>query len=184
VTHSSDKALIRRILAGDHEACVELIRQYHAPIYRLLVHLCRDAHLAEDLSQETFLAAWAKIGSFNAASSLSTWLHTIAYRKFIDAHRRQERTVTTQSDPSVDRVQADNPSPYESALASEQNRRLYHALDHLKPAERDVVVLHYLQGLSYEETAAVLGQPTGTVKWRTREALEHLRSTLESKSEK
>jgi len=184
VTHSSDKALIRRILAGDHEACVELIRQYHAPIYRLLVHLCRDAHLAEDLSQETFLAAWAKISSFNATSSLNTWLHTIAYRKFIDAHRRHERTVTTQSDPSIGRAQANTLSPYESALANDENRRLYRALDCLKLAERDVVVLHYLQGLSYEEMAAVLEQPTGTVKWRTREALENLRSALEGRPNK
>jgi RNA polymerase sigma-70 factor (ECF subfamily) len=184
VTPRSDKALIKRILAGNHEACVELIRQYHAPIYRLLVHLCRDAHLAEDLSQETFLAAWAKIGSFNATSSLNTWLHTIAYRKFIDAHRRHERTVTTQSDPSIDRAPADSPGPYESALASDQKRRLYRALDCLKPAERDVVVLHYLQGLTYEDMAAMLGQPTGTVKWRTREALEHLRNALEGKSKK
>jgi RNA polymerase sigma-70 factor (ECF subfamily) len=176
--------LIQRILAGNHEACVELIRQYHAPIYRLLVHLCRDAHLAEDLSQETFLAAWAKIGSFNATSSLGTWLHTIAYRKFIDAHRRDERTVTTQSDPSIDRAQANAPSPYESALASDENRRLYRALDCLKPAERDVVVLHYLQGLSYDDMAAVLGQPTGTVKWRTHQALENLRIALETKFKK
>jgi hypothetical protein len=45
VTQRSDNSLIKRILAGNHEACVELIRQYHAPIYRLLVHLSRDAHL-------------------------------------------------------------------------------------------------------------------------------------------
>lgn len=184
MTQRSEKALVQRILAGDREACVELIGQFHAPIYRLLAHLCRDAHLAEDLAQETFLAAWAKIGRFNVASSLNTWLHTIAYRKFIDAHRRHERTVTTKGDASIDRAQSKTPDPYETALSSDENRRLYRALDRLKPAERDVVVLHYLQGLSYEDMAAVVEQPTGTVKWRTRQALEHLRTALESKSEK
>ena len=184
MTQRSDNALVKRILAGNHEACVELIRQYHAPIYRLLLHLSRDAHSAEDLAQETFLAAWAKIGSFNAASSLNTWLHAIAYRKFIDARRRHERTVTTRRDTSIEQAPANTPNPYDSALASEETRRLYRALDCLKPAERDAVVLHYLQGLSYEELAAVLGQPTGTVKWRTRQALERLRSALENKIEK
>ncbi len=184
VTQRSDNSLVKRILAGNREACVELIRQYHAPIYRLLVHLSRDAHLAEDLAQETFLAAWAKIGSFNAASSLNTWLHAIAYRKFIDARRRHERTVTTRGDNSIEQAEANTPNPYDSALASEETHRLYRALDCLKPAERDVVVLHYLQGLSYEELAAVFSQPTGTVKWRTRQALENLRSALESKIEK
>jgi RNA polymerase sigma-70 factor, ECF subfamily len=181
VTQRSDNALVKRILAGNREACVELIGEYHAPIYRLLVHLARDAHLAEDLAQETFLAAWAKIGSFNRASSLNTWLHTTAYRKFIDAHRRHERTVATQGDASIDQVRAKTPDPYDRALASEESRRLYRALDRLKPAERDAVVLHYLQGLSYEEMAAVCAEPSGTVKWRTRQALEKLRSALESR---
>jgi RNA polymerase sigma-70 factor (ECF subfamily) len=183
VTQRSDNSLVSRILAGNHEACVELIGHYHAPIYRLLLHLSRDAHLAEDLAQETFLAAWSKIGRFNAASSLNTWLHTIAYRKFIDACRRRERTLSTQGDASIDVAESNSPSPYDSALASENTRRLYRALDRLKSAERDVVVLHYLQGLSYEEMAAVLSQPSGTVKWRTRQALEHLRRALESKIE-
>ncbi len=181
MTHRSEQALVSRILAGNPEACVELIGQYHAPIYRLLVHLCRDAHLAEDLTQESFLAAWAKIGSFNAASSLNTWLHTIAYRKFVDNHRRQERAIAAHSDAPLEQVQSGAPNPYDSAMLNEQCRRLYQALDHLSSPERDTVVLHYLQGLSYEEMAAILSQPTGTVKWRTHQALENLRSVLEKK---
>lgn len=184
MTQRSEKALVQRILAGDHEACVELIGQFHAPIYRLLAHLCRDAHLAEDLTQETFLSAWTKIGGFNVASSLNTWLHTIAYRKFIDVHRRHERTITTKGDASVDQAQSKLPTPYETALTSDEKRRLYRALDRLKPAERDVVVLHYLQGLSYEDLAVIVEEPTGTVKWRTRQAIEHLRTALENNSQK
>jgi RNA polymerase sigma-70 factor (ECF subfamily) len=184
VTQWSENALVQRILAGDHEACVELIGRFHAPVYRLLAHLCRDAHLAEDLTQETFLAAWGKIGGFNVASSLNTWLNKIAYRKFIDAHRRQGRTVTIQGGASIDRARSNIPNPHETALANDENHRLYRALDRLQPAEQDVVVLRYLQGLSYEDMAAIVEQPTGTVKWRTRQALEHLRTALESKTEK
>jgi RNA polymerase sigma-70 factor (ECF subfamily) len=184
VTQSSDQALAKRILAGDRAACAEFIGRFHAPIYRLLVHLARDAHVAEDLAQETFLAAWKNISSFNAASSLNTWLHTIAYRKFIDANRRNERSVATTTATSTDRVQASTPGPYESALANDEARQLYRALDRLKPGERDVVVLHYLQGLSYEELAAVLGEPSGTVKWRSHQALENLRTSLQTKRKK
>jgi RNA polymerase sigma-70 factor (ECF subfamily) len=181
VTQRSEHVLVKRILAGNHEACVELIGQYHAPIYRLLVHLCRDVHLAEDLAQESFLAAWTKLGSFNAKSSLNTWLHQIAYRKFIDAHRRQQRAVVTQPGDPIEQLLSKTPNPYDCAEVSDQTRRLYRALDRLQPAQRDVVVLHYLQGLSYEELAAVLGQPSGTVKWRTRQALDALRAVLEDK---
>jgi RNA polymerase sigma-70 factor (ECF subfamily) len=81
-------------------------------------------------------------------------------------------------------VQSNAQNPYDSALAIEQTQRLYRALDRLKPAERDVLVLHYLQSLSYQDLAVVLEQPTGTVKWRVRQALENLRSVLEDNSEK
>jgi len=182
VTQRSERVLIKRILAGNREACAELVEQHHARIYRLLAHLCRDAHLAEDLTQESFLAAWTKLAGFNAKSSLSTWLHKIAYRKFIDAVRRNERVVATRTDVPIDQVQSTTPDPGHSALLQDESQRLYRSLDRLEPAQRDVVVLHYLQGLSYQEMADVLDQPTGTVKWRTREALEKLRDVLESKT--
>jgi RNA polymerase sigma-70 factor, ECF subfamily len=184
VTQRSDNAIVKGILTGNREACIDFVRQFHAPIYRLLVHLCRDAHLAEDLTQESFLAAWRKIGSFNAKSSLNTWLHKIAYRKFIDARRRSERSVAIRVEAPIENAQSNAPNPYDSALANDQARHLYRALDGLISAERDVVVLHYLQGLSYEEMADVLGQPSGTVKWRTRQALENLREVLEVKIER
>ena len=180
MTQTSDKALLKRILAGNHEACVELVRQYHAPIYRLLVHLCRDAHLAEDLTQETFLIAWTKIATFKAASSLHTWLHTIAYRKFIDTCRRGERTVRTTTETPLDAAQSNVANPSESAMKTEQARRLHTALDRLVPTERDILVLHYLQGMSYQEMSVVLEEPTGTLKWRTRQSLESLRTALEN----
>jgi RNA polymerase sigma-70 factor (ECF subfamily) len=183
VTHSSDLALAKRILAGDRAASAEFIGRFHAPIYRLLIHLARDAHSAEDLAQETFLAAWKNISSFNAASSLNTWLHSIAYRKFIDANRRNERSVAIAA-ASTDEVHAKTLSPYESALANDEARQLYRALDRLRPRERDVVVLHYLQGLSYEELATVLREPSGTVKWRSRQALESLRTSLQNEGKK
>ena len=181
MTQRSDKSLIRRILASSQEACADLIREYHAPIYRLLLHLCRDAHMAEDLAQETFLAAWKAIGSFKEASSLSTWLHGIAYRKFIDTHRRAARTVSAVAASRVGELQSRIPTPYESALVSDENRRLYQALDCLPQQDRDVIVIHYLQGLSYQDVAEVLGEPTGTVKWRVHKALESLRCALETK---
>jgi RNA polymerase sigma-70 factor (ECF subfamily) len=62
--------------------------------------------------------------------------------------------------------------------ADDEARRLYRALDGLDAPERTLLVLHYLQGLSYREMASVLDEPTGTVKWRTREALNRLRALL------
>ena len=68
--------------------------------------------------------------------------------------------------------------PLEAVAADDEARRLYRALGDLQGPERTLLVLHYLQGLSYREMAAVLDEPTGTVKWRTAEALNRLRALL------
>ena len=179
----SEKLLVRRIVAGDHEACVQLIRLHHAPIYRLLVRLCRDTHLAEDLTQETFAAAWAGMDRFKGSSSLATWLHRIAYRKLVDARRR--RSYQTTDDPAgvQDQICSHASEPLEAVLAEERGREVYRALGRLDPAHREAIVLHYLQGLSYREMAEVLDEPVGTVKGRVSEALAKLRMVLQETHE-
>jgi RNA polymerase sigma-70 factor, ECF subfamily len=174
----TDRSLARRITAGDRDACVTLVANHHAPIYRLLARLCRDAHLAEDLTQETFAAAWANIGSFAGTSSLATWLHRIAYRKFLDSRRQGARAVAVDFDQAFSEVRAIGGDPLAAVIADEESHRLHQALDRLPPLERDVLVLHYLQGLSYREVAQVLDEPVGTVKWRTSRALDELKNLL------
>lgn len=183
VNRWSEKLLVRRILAGDREACRQLILLHHQAIYRLLVHLCRDAHTAEDLTQETFAAAWTGLGTFSGTASLATWLHRIAYRKFVDAGRRRQVVPVGQPDQAIEQVPSNEPDALDEVLADERSRRLYQALARLEPAERDVVVLHYLQGLSYREMAEVLDEPSGTVKWRTSQALTRLKTLLEGRLE-
>jgi RNA polymerase sigma-70 factor (ECF subfamily) len=153
-----------------------LVRAHYQAVYRFLAHLCRDAHRAEDLTQETFAAAWEKIATFQGRSALATWLHRIAYTKFLDARRAERRAAGAferRAGPA-----ATPAGPLDAAAADDEARRLYRALDELDAPERALLVLHYLQGLSYREMAAVLGEPTGTVKWRTAEALNRLRALL------
>lgn len=176
----TDGSLARRIIAGDHDACVALVGSHHAAIYRLLARLCRDAHLAEDLTQETFAAAWTNIASYRGTSSLSTWLHRIAYRKFLDSRRQGARAVAVDFDQDFSEVGAMGGDALAAVIADEESHRLHQALDRLPPLERDVLVLHYLQGLSYREVAHVLDEPVGTVKWRTSRALDELKNLLEA----
>jgi RNA polymerase sigma-70 factor (ECF subfamily) len=176
VTEPDDQHLLRDLRAGRPEACAELVRAHYEAVYRLLVHLTGDAHQAEDLTQETFAAAWEKIAAFRGRSALSTWLHRIAYTKFIDAQRARRRAAG-----ALERLAGPKPSPpdpFDTVMADDEARRLYRALHGLDDPERSLLVLHYLQGLSYREMAAVLDEPSGTVKWRTAEALNRLRAVL------
>jgi RNA polymerase sigma-70 factor, ECF subfamily len=179
VAPCSDKILVKRILQGDREACGQLVSLHYAPIYQLLANLSRNAHLAEDLTQETFTAAWVNLSSFAGASSLKTWLHRIAYCKFIDACRRKGRTLDGEQDGGIQLIESNFSTPLEAAVANDESRRLLRAVHRLISDEQNIIVLHYLQGLSYKEVAEVTGEPAGTIRWRAGLALENLRHILD-----
>ena len=173
---ANEQRLLSHLRAGRPDACAELVCAHYQSVYRFLVHLTRDTHQAEDLTQETFTTAWEKIAAFQGRATLGTWLHRIAYTKFIDNQRSARRVATLYE--CVGNTASSPVDPLETAMAVDEARRLYGALDELDAADRTLLVLHYLQGLSYREMALVLQEPSGTVKWRTREALKSLRLLL------
>jgi RNA polymerase sigma-70 factor (ECF subfamily) len=173
---TDDPRLLVNLCAGRPEACAELVRSHYPAVYRFLLHLTRDVHEAEDLTQETFIAAWQRISKFKGRSTLATWLHRIAYTKFIDSKRAKRRAAGML--PRLADGKASPIDPLNAAMAIDEAKHLYETLDALDLPERAVLVLHYLQGLSYREMAVVLDEPTGTVKWRTGEALNRLRALL------
>jgi RNA polymerase sigma-70 factor (ECF subfamily) len=183
VEQREERLLVDRILAGDQKACEDFIQVHHAPIYSLLMHLCRDVHRTEDLVQETFASAWTRIGDFSGASSLRTWLYRIAYRKFLDSQWRRGLISDTASDEGIANAVAAPAGAMDAAIANEDARRLHAALGELPAKERDVVVMYYLQGMKYEEIAEVLEVPAGTLRWRKGRALEGLRRLLREKVE-
>jgi RNA polymerase sigma-70 factor (ECF subfamily) len=176
VTKPDDQRLLSDLRAGCLDACAEIVRNHYQAVYRFLVHMTRDMHEAEDLTQETFAAAWERIGSFQGRATLATWLHRIAYTKFIDAQRAERRAAGLRE--RLTNLQALRGDQVDALEADDETRRLYRVLYKLDPAERTLLVLHYLQGLSYREMAAVLDEPSGTVKWRTAEALKTMRAML------
>jgi RNA polymerase sigma-70 factor (ECF subfamily) len=176
VNKPDDRRLLNSLRSGRSDAYAELVHGHYEAVYRFLLHLIRDVHRAEDLTQETFATAWERIATFQGRSTLATWLHRIAYTKFIDGQRSGRRDATMRKRFTSSSLAPID--PLETAMAVDDARRLYKALDELNPPDRAVLVLHYLQGLSYREMADVLDLPTGTVKWRTREALNGLRILL------
>ena len=172
--------LIEAARSGDASACQELIHGNYARVYSFLAHLTGDAHLAEDLTQETFAAAWRGISTFAGRAKFSTWLCSIAWRKFVDSKRGNRLHTESFAEFAVS---AGGPGPLEIAVGNETTARLWRATRMLEDAERIVIVLHYFQGMSLRETAEVLDAPLGTVKWRTNRALGMLRGFLNNGGE-
>jgi RNA polymerase sigma-70 factor (ECF subfamily) len=153
-----------------------LVHSHYESIYRFLLHMVRDPHHAEDLTQETFVTAWERIDTFQGRSTLATWVHRIAYSKCIDSQRTERRNAAIRQTHATSPVAPDD--PLQTAMADDEARHLHRLLEELDPAQRAVLVLHYVQGQSYREMAVVLDEPSGTVKWRTSQALNALRILL------
>ena len=177
-----DQRLLREIRAGRRDACAEMVRAHYVAVYRFCAHLSDDPEVAEDLTQDTFTRAWINLGRFRGESSFGTWLHRIAYCVWLDNQRRAARgraVLSLRADGGSKPI-PETCAPLRGLVVEEETRRLYGAVQGLTESHRLVVVLHYLQGLSYEEMAAVLAEPTGTIKARTRRALEQLRESCRS----
>ncbi|MEN6578301.1 MAG: RNA polymerase sigma factor [Phycisphaerales bacterium] len=178
----SERRTLKALRQGRHEAYLDVIEAHYPSVYRFLLFLGSDAHLAEDLTQEVFTLAWKSLDGFRGDSSIRTWLRRIAYNAFLDTQRRRERDRALAgtlggSDCGI----ADD--PLAGIVAQESVSQVARALQDLDLDERTVLLLHYVDGLSYREMARTLGRPDGTLKWITSRALERLRSRLAGKVE-
>ena len=167
--------------AGDAAAASELVNLFYQRIYAYFRRLCGSDQDAEDLTQKTFQKVWPALGSFEGRSSFSTWIHGVAYHVYVD-WRRRKNVSDIQTDEWWDTCVAQGPSPFEHATELDMARRLYAMVQQLEEGAKQVVHLHYYQGLYLKETAETLNIATSTVKYRLREALNLLRtSTVEPK---
>jgi RNA polymerase sigma-70 factor (ECF subfamily) len=168
-----DERAVTRFLAGDVVGFEQIVRHYSASIFSLAARLVGPAD-AEDVVQETFLRAYRGLESFRGESSLKTWLFAIALNRARARHGTLSRLKALFAPRSVRDDVADalddaaDPSagPEEASLAREQRVRLRAAIRTLPEEFRTAVILRDLEGLSYQEIAAVLQVPIGTVRSR------------------
>lgn len=149
----------------------ELARQHYALVFRFCARRV-GSDAAQDAAQDTFLTAQRASGGFRGDSSLRTWLLGIANNEC----RRIARRRRIEPPPIETRDVVDG------ACAEAQiidRHALQDALNRLSAEHREVVLLHEVEGLSYDEAAAVLGVPTGTVKSRLHHAFLNLRRSLQ-----
>jgi RNA polymerase sigma-70 factor (ECF subfamily) len=174
----NDRQWVRRSLNGDRGA-FDLLYHRHVPrVFHFLRRLTGDEADAEDLTQETFLAAYVALASWRGEGGLGTWLCGIAFRQYAAA-RRQRRLETEPLDEASELTAiAGGPDPLAQCVRQEQFRRVEAALAALPPLPREVFVLVKVEGLSYREAAAWLSVPLGTVQSRLWRAVCMLQKAL------
>ncbi len=171
----SSEQLCVRARNGDSAAASELVSLNYQRLFAYFRRLCSNDHDAADLTQKTFAKVWAALHTFESRSSFSTWMHGIGRNVYLD-WRRQDSRSDDRTDEWWENCVADGPSPFEDAAEHDHASRLHKLVAGLDEEKKEVVHLHYYQGLSLRETAEVLNVATSTVKYRLREALDFLRS--------
>ena len=177
-TEPTDAELLDRIAAGDREALAIIFRRHHGTVYRYSRQMLGSIEAAEDVTQDVFVALTKSAVRFDpAVASLSTYLYGIArnlvLRRFKRSRVRFEvniDTVTNNEEASF----AISSDPAESIARAHARRQLRLAILRLPVHYREIVVLCELNGLSYEDAAAIIGCPIGTVRSRLSRARQML----------
>jgi RNA polymerase sigma-70 factor (ECF subfamily) len=175
-------ALVESAKNGDPRAFEELVRRYRPRIFALALHLTGRRSDADDITQDAFLRAYAKIHDFEGRSEFFTWLYRIALHRALNVRRDRGRRKTVDiEDPRVEyAVRIDSHGdPRRAVELHDMYSQLLAAFDRLSPTLRTTVVLTTLQGLSYKEAAVVLDSTEGTIAWRVHEARRQMRLTME-----
>ena len=176
-----ERHITQRIAAGDREALGELYACYQRVLFNYLLQLTPDYGLAEEILQDTLVAVWKSAHRFEGRSSLQTWLIGIARRQAHNTLRQRKPPLVGENE--MEGLPATEPEPEAFTLASIARDELAEAFRQLASLHREVLVLVFVYELSYQETAAILEVPVGTVKSRTCNARRALRAVLDAREE-
>ncbi len=185
---------VRLAASGDEAAWARLVGEYAPRVYALLHSRCRDAELAEEITQAVFASVAEKLPVYSEQGKFGPWVFQIAMNRWRDELRRRQRQRTAAAGDALDRLPGGGggragggtfaeggtggPADYRSqdpAAAA----ALDHALAQLSEADRDVIDLRHVGGLSFKQMADALGEPVGTLLARHHRALAKLRALIE-----
>ena len=173
---SRDAELIERWKAGDQRAAAELVDRHASALARFAAS-CGAREDIEELVQDTFVRAFASLGSFRGDSSLRTWLFTIQRRLLLDRRRsarKRRGDVQIQEDDVATEYTA-----LDGVVADETERMLVKAMGRLSPMQREVFTLRVTEGMSYRDIADVLGSTEGAARVHYHNALRAVKELLD-----
>ncbi|HPG33416.1 MAG: sigma-70 family RNA polymerase sigma factor [Lentimicrobiaceae bacterium] len=162
-----DLNLVEKAVKGDQKAYAELMMQYEDSLYNMMLKKVNDPVVAEDLTIEAFTKAFQNLAKFSPDFAFSTWLYKIAINNCIDYLRKKKNDPCARDknnhipQPEAIDLAID---PEENFIRDQRQRLLREVVDKLNPRYNQLIKLRYFEELSYEEIAARLELPLGTVK--------------------
>jgi len=186
-----EREMVERARAGDLDAFDRLIRRYQDQVFSVAFRLLGNEDDAADVTQDVFLACFRHLKNFRGGSKVSTWLHRITINMVKNLWSRRKRQGSDRTFSLDEAPDPDGGAPIDTIADSKANPRreaadaeIYEVLERkileLEPDFREVIVLRFIEGLSYEEIAEVTGEPLGTVKSRIFRARRALRDLMKN----
>jgi RNA polymerase sigma-70 factor (ECF subfamily) len=184
----ADSQVVLKIRDGDTGAYRILVEQYQGRIYSMVLGMVKDEEHAWDITQDSLIKAFKKLDSFRIDSSFYTWLYRIASNSAIDYLRKAKRRRTEEFDDGVgakDQAGMIDPmysttSPAKDLERSQLKDRIFEAMQHISPEQRQIVLLREVEGYSYKEISDTMDIPEGTVMSRLFYARRKLQELLRS----
>ncbi|MCC1491846.1 RNA polymerase sigma factor [Cognatishimia sp. F0-27] len=158
-----DAELLGRIAARDKAAMRVFFERHEMPLFAFLRSRGADSETADDVVQEAMLAVWNTAGHYQRASTVKTWLFSIARNKLIDRHRKSSRLQVVEDPP--ERVD-DAPNAEALLIAAQDADRVRACLAKLKPGHLSAIRLAFYEDLTYAQIGAIESAPEGTIKAR------------------
>jgi RNA polymerase sigma-70 factor (ECF subfamily) len=160
----TDHELISRIRAGDQRAFAELIDRYKARIFHTTLRILGNREDAEEASQDTFVRAYRGLENFREDSTFSTWIYRICVNTCLNLleSRKRFKAQDLDSTPAADLPYIESPeNEFEEA---DLHARVFSVMENLPAKYRTILVLYHIQHLAYQEIAAIMQMPMGSVK--------------------
>jgi RNA polymerase sigma-70 factor (ECF subfamily) len=176
-SHEEDRELVIKAKQGDEKAFELLVKRYMRRAYFMALGLVGNHEDALDLSQEAFVKCYRALSRYDERFTFYAWFYTILRNHaltFLRKRKRRRRTFVDVSEEVLEWRDPDGQTPESSLEREEFSKEVWRAIMELDPEHREIIVLSHFENLQYEEIAALLGCPMGTVKsrlYRARAAL-------------
>jgi len=179
-----DCDLVRRTRSGDTEAFGRLVLMYQHRLFTSVIHIVRSPADAEDIVQDAFLQAFAKLDTFRGGGTFYAWLYRIAVNLAIDRQRRRSRRWSLEQPRGLElhEPHALDACPWERLVREEDAGRIQQAFESLSEEHRAILVMRGIEGFDYETIGQILELNPGTVRSRLHRARMNLKQRLNDPS--
>ncbi|MGM0607225.1 MAG: RNA polymerase sigma factor [Candidatus Muiribacteriota bacterium] len=177
----NEAEIVKKILEGDSSQFEKIMDIYSKRLYSFLYRMCLNEALAEDILQQAFIKAYRYLNKWDNSRGLKNWLYMIARNCFYDYVKKEKKINFVSMHDLEFFLSADETGPEKEAMNREEVREVVKKIYTLKPKYAEILILRYIEDLSYEEISQILQLPLGTVKIRIHRAREKLIQAIPEK---